>query len=247
MTAYYDTIAKQYQQYQQLPKNLHIDVYTYFTLLGEFVGKSILDLGCGEGFYIRKFRHEGAARVVGVDISPKMIELAREEEARNPVGIAYFVGDVQEIGQIGSFDLVVASYLLNYAQTKEQLLKMCQSIFSNLKPGGRFVSINNNLEQPPESYPICKKYGFIKSISQPLAEGTPITLTITIPGQGQKFSFDNYYLNRSTYEWAFRSVGFKEIRWYSPLVSPEGVQEFGQEFWQDFLDYQPMVGIECLK
>ena len=247
MIAYYDTIAKQYQQFHELPQSRYIDAYTYFNLLGNIGGKSILDLGCGEGFYTRKFRQEGAARVVGVDISPKMIELAREEEAREPVDIEYIVGDVQEIGQIGSFDLVVASYLLNYAQTKEQLLLMCQSIFANLKPGGRFVSINNNLEQPPESYPICEKYGFIKSISKPLAEGTPITLTLTIPGQGQKFSFDNYYLSRATYEWAFQTAGLKEIRWHSPLVSPEGVQEFGKEFWQDFLDYQPMVGIECLK
>ena len=117
MTASYDSISQQYQQSKQLPKGLHIDVCTYFTLLGELVGKSILDLGCGEGFYTRRFKQKGAARVVGVDISTKMIELAREEEAREPLGIEYIVGDVQEIGQIGSFDLVVASYLLNCAQT----------------------------------------------------------------------------------------------------------------------------------
>ncbi len=146
---------------------------------------------------------------------------------------------------IDSFDLVVASYLLNYAQTKEQLLKMCQSIFANLKPGDRFVSVNDNSEQLPESYLISEKYGFIKSISEPLREGTPITYTMS--ADGQKFRFDNYYLSKATYEWAFRSVGFKDIRWQKPIVSPEGVQEFGKEFWQDFLDYAPMVGIECLK
>ncbi len=245
MVAYYDTIAKQYQQSTQLPKGLNIDVYTYFELLGELTGKSLLDLGCGEGFYPRKFRQNGAATVVGVDISPKMIELAQQEEAREPLGIEYLVADVCELGQIGSFDLVVASYLLNYAQTKEQLLQMCQTIYINLKPNSRFVGINNNLEQTPESYPLCTKYGFTKSISQPLAEGVPITLTFFV--DGQKFSFDNYYLSRDTYEWAFRTAGFREIRWQSPIVSPSGVQEFGQEFWPDFLDYQPMVGIEAGK
>ena len=180
MVAYYDTISQQYKQSKQLPKGLHIDIYTYFTLLGDLVGKSILDLGCGEGFYTRKFRQEGAARVVGVDISEKMIELATEEEAREPLGIEYIVGDVQEIGQIGSFDLVVASYLLNCAQTKEQLLKMCQTISANLKPDGRFVGINDNVEQFPESYPLCEKYGFIKSRSEPLREGTPINLWLAL-------------------------------------------------------------------
>lgn len=182
---------------------------------------------------------------MGVDLSQKMIELARQQEAREPLGIKYIVADVCELGEIGSFELVVASYLLNYAQTKEQLLKMCRIIFANLKLDGRFVTINDNIQQPPESYPICKKYGYTKNISELLTEGTPITLTFSV--DGQEFSLINYYLSRATYEWAFRTAGFKEIRWHKPIVSPEGVREFGKEFWQDFLDYQPIVGIECLK
>ena len=247
MTAYYDTIAEQYKKTKESPRSLHIDEYTYFSLVGDLTGKSLLDLACGEGFFTRKFKNKGADRVVGVDISPKMIELARQEEAKKTLGIEYIVADVCELGKIGNFDLVVASYLLNYAQTKQELLKMCRIIYANLKLGGRFVSINENLQQSPESYAICEKYGYTKSISEPLQEGTPITLTFTIPGQGQKFSFDNYYLSRATYEWAFRTVGFKEIRWHQPMVSPEGVQEFGKQFWQDFLDYAPIVGIECWK
>ncbi len=39
-------------------------------------------------------------------------------------------------------------------------------------------------------------------------------------------------------------VGFQDVRWHSPRVSPEGLQKFGQDFWQDFIDYQPIVGIE---
>ena len=245
MVAYYDTIAKQFKKSQELPRALNIDVHTYFHLLGDIARKSILDLGCGEGFYTRKFKQKGAATVVGVDISEKMLELARQEEAREPLGIEYVVCDVLELGKIGSFDLVVASYLLNYAQTKEQLLKMCQTIYANLKLGSRFVSINNNLQQPPESYPICKKYGFTKSISEPLQEGTPIILTFCV--DGEQFNIENYYFSKATYEWAFRTVGFKEIHWHQPMVSREGVQEFGQEFWQDFLDYAPIVGIECVK
>ena len=245
MAAYYDSIAQQYQQLHQLPKNRYIDAYTYLNLLGELAGKSILDLGCGEGFYTRQFSHLGATRVVGVELSPKMIELAKQEEAREPLGIEYIVADVCELGQIGSFELVVASYLLNHAQTKAQLLKMCQTIYANLKPSGRFVGINDNVAQSPESYPLCEKYGLTKSISGSLAEGVPIALTFFV--DGQKFSLYNYYLSKATYEWAFRTAGFKKIRWHQPIVSPEGVQEFGQEFWQDFLDCAPIIGIECLK
>ncbi|WP_392535107.1 class I SAM-dependent methyltransferase [Nostoc sp. C117] len=245
MTAYYDSIAEQYKKSKQLPFRLHIEAYTYFNLLGNLLEKSLLDLACGEGFYTRQFKLQGAAKVIGVEISEKMIELARQEEVREAQNIEYILGDVLELGKIGSFDLVVASYLLNYAQTREQLLKMCQNIFINLKPGGRFVTMNNNASQPPTSYLATEKYGFIKSIDSLLQEGTPIKYTIS--ANEQKFSFNNYYLSTETYEWAFRSVGFKEIRWQKPIVSPEGVEEFGEQFWQDFIDCMPIIGIECLK
>ncbi len=244
---HYDTIAEEYKKSREWPYRLHIEEYTYFNLLSNLTGKSIIDLACGEGLYTRKMKHKGAERLVGVDISPKMIELARREDAKEPLSIEYIVCDVIKMGKIGSFDLVVASYLLNYAQTKEELRKMCQNIYANLKPGGRFVSINDNLEQSPKSYAICEKYGYTKSISEPLQEGTPITLTFRIPGDNKTFSFDNYYLSKATYEWALRTAGFKEIHWYKPIVSPKGVREFGKEFWQNFLDYAPIVGIECLK
>ncbi len=71
---------------------------------------------------------------------------------REPLGLEYLVSDVLELGKISDFDLVVAFFLLNHAQTKQQLLKMCQSLSANLKPGGRFIAFNNNLELPPESY-----------------------------------------------------------------------------------------------
>jgi toxoflavin synthase len=48
--------------------------------------------------------------------------LAKQEEEKEPLGIEYIIADVAEISFIDSFDLVVASFVLNYALTKEQLL-----------------------------------------------------------------------------------------------------------------------------
>ena len=118
---------------------------------------------------------------------------------------------------------------------------MCQTVYINLKPGGRFVTINDNLQQCPESYGICEKYGYTKSISKTLQEGTPITLTFRTPGDNKTVSFDNYYLSKETYEWAFQTVGFEEIHLHQPIVSSEGIQEFDLEFWQDFLEYAPAL------
>jgi ubiquinone/menaquinone biosynthesis C-methylase UbiE len=43
-------------------------------------------------------RRHGATRVVGVDVSEGMIALAREEEAREPLGVQYVKSAVEELG-----------------------------------------------------------------------------------------------------------------------------------------------------
>uniref|UniRef100_B8HQR3 Methyltransferase type 11 n=1 Tax=Cyanothece sp. (strain PCC 7425 / ATCC 29141) TaxID=395961 RepID=B8HQR3_CYAP4 len=241
MSAPYDRIAQQYKRSKQLPFRLHSEMYTYLQLLGDVSGQTVLDLACGDGTYSRLLKRQGAARVVGVDMSEKMIELAVAEETRAPLGIEYLVSTAEDIGKIDQFDLVVAAFLLNYAQTREQLQQMCESIALNLKPGGRFVGINNNQEQPPETYPKCAAYGFIKTIAGPLQSGRAITYIFIDPDTQQEFRFDNYYLGQTTYDAVLTETGFTDVSWHTPLISAAGVEEFGQVFWQDFLSYPPIL------
>jgi hypothetical protein len=35
------------------------------------------------------------------------------------------------------------------------------------------------------------------------------------------------------------------VRWHRPAVSAAGVQQCGLDYWQDFLDVAPIIGIEC--
>jgi hypothetical protein len=55
------------------------------------------------------------------------------------------------------------------------------------------------------------------------------------------------YLDVAAHEEAFRAAGFSEIHWYAPRLSPEGEAAFGRDFWATFLDYSPIVFIECVK
>ncbi|WP_437964251.1 class I SAM-dependent methyltransferase [Sorangium sp. So ce260] len=52
-------------------------------------GKSVLDVACGDGDDARLFRQRGAARVVGVDVSERMITAARrrEREEQRSIGV----------------------------------------------------------------------------------------------------------------------------------------------------------------
>ncbi|WP_204106306.1 MULTISPECIES: class I SAM-dependent methyltransferase [Spirulina sp. CCY15215] len=247
MTAHYDRIAELYVKTQDLPYRPHIEEYTYWQIIEDIAGLSVLDLACGDGLYTRQFKEKGASRVVGVDISSKMIELAREQENERPLGIEYIVRDALKLGKIGEFDRVVSSYLLAYAQTRSQLLQMCLHIFLNLKPGGYFISINTNYQFPHQESSRLKKYGITFTLPTSIQEGEAIAFTLKTIGDGQDVEFDNYYFNRSTYEEVFREVGFSEIHWHQLIVSPEGIEVKGREFWQDFLDYPIFIGIKCLK
>lgn len=240
----YNEIAEQYRESKQLPFRRHIEEHTLFEIIGDAAGKSVLDLACGEGIYARKLRRSGA-RVVGVDLSEAMLALGRAEEQREPLGIDYVLGDVASLGWIGSFDLVIGSYLLNYARTREQLLQFCQTIHKNLVEGGRFIGINNNPAHPPDLYASSRKYGFIKSGATPQREGDIVRYTNFIGGA--ELSLDNYYLSKETHEWAFQTAGFRWFEWRPLQVSGEGVRSMGAEFWRDLLEHRPFIGLEAAR
>lgn len=87
MTTFYDNVADEYEDILKLPFAKHIDEYSYLSVLGDITSKSILDFGCGEGIFTRKFKQRGAGRVVRVDVSEKLIEKARLKESQESLGI----------------------------------------------------------------------------------------------------------------------------------------------------------------
>jgi 2-polyprenyl-3-methyl-5-hydroxy-6-metoxy-1,4-benzoquinol methylase len=156
----YDRIAEQYKRAKFWPWRTHIERYTLLRLVGDVAGKAVIDLACGEGYYTRALRRQGAARVVGVDLSRGMIGLAEAEEARLPLGVEYRVGDSRSLEVLAEFDLAFAAYLLNYARTAEELTQMCRAVAGALRPGGRFVTANSN---PPGRPPTSPRAAFTAS------------------------------------------------------------------------------------
>ena len=161
----------------------------------------MIDLACGEGYYTRALRQQGA-RIVGVDLSRAMIGLAEAEEARRPLGVEYRVGDVRTLDVCGEFDLAFAAYLLNYAHTAEELAQMCRAVARACKPGGRFVTVNSNPAEPTVAFPAARAYGFSRRVEGELVEGAPLVLEFFLP-EGS-FEVTNYYLSRGTMEEVLR-------------------------------------------
>ncbi|OCL08251.1 S-adenosyl-L-methionine-dependent methyltransferase [Glonium stellatum] len=131
--------------------------------LGDVIGKRTLDLACGTGRYFRLLIELGAASVVGVDISPVVVEGA-QEALKGDSRFEFRVADCSKPLQVwieedGTFDVIFAGYFLNYASREEDLLGVWHNIYANLKPGGRFVSITTNIMMDMENG-IIDFYGF---------------------------------------------------------------------------------------
>ena len=87
----------QLDRYRNPPRDTPFALEYAFHLLGDVRGKTVLDFGCGTGENIVPLAERGA-RVIGMDISPDLIALARKRlndanlEARLEVGSAYDTG-----------------------------------------------------------------------------------------------------------------------------------------------------------
>jgi toxoflavin synthase len=241
----YDAIANDYKRAKLQPWRSFIESFTLMNLVGDLAAKLVVDLACGEGFYTRLLRLQGATKVVGVDLSEAMIELARAEERKYPLGIEYEVQDARDLRLNEEFDLAIAAYLLNYARSREDLTSMTRGIARCLKPGGRFITANTNPGANLLALPSFHKYGFELRTGNGLIEGAPITWVFHL--ESGSIEVENYYLSPATHEEALRAAGFREVRWHGPQLSPLGEAAQGRDYWSDFLTDPPLIFIECLK
>lgn len=114
---------------------------------------------------------------------------------------------------------------------------MCQGVAHCVKPGGRFVTVNCSPTLDFPSAPSYRKYGFEITVAGNFREGVPIRWRFFL--ESGSFEIENYYLDEVIHEEAFRSAGFREMRWHQPRLSPEGEAAYGREFWQSLLDHPP--------
>ncbi len=104
-------------------------------LLPDFSGKRVLDLGCGYGWHCRYAAEHGASQVLGVDISYRMLERAREIN-ETPV-IVYRRAAMEDLVlPDASCDVVLSSLAFHYVRDFEPLVARIRRF---LPTGGTFV------------------------------------------------------------------------------------------------------------
>jgi ubiquinone/menaquinone biosynthesis C-methylase UbiE len=104
-------------------------------MLPDMRGLRVADLGCGYGWFCRWAREHGAAQVLGVDVSERMLARARSMTA--DAAITYRRGDMEHLTlPEASLDLAYSSLALHYIVDLPGLLATVQRA---LVPGGHLV------------------------------------------------------------------------------------------------------------
>jgi len=224
-----------------------VDTFSLLRLIGDVEDQELLDIACGEGHFTRRLRQAGASKVVGLDISERMIELARAQEALQPLGIDYVVGDATDLARPPqNFDIVTCAYLMVYARSRAELDRMCAGIASRVRPGGRFVTINVN----PNIYhydprPDYRKYGFEVRLADHAYEGAPIDFTVLVGEAG--LHIQNYYMPVRAYRSALEAAGFTDVVVRDPEIPPEALAAHEPGFWDAMIDRPVFSLIDCRK
>ena len=118
-----DIFFEKYSQMERSKKGLSGagEWETLKALLPDFQGQRLLDLGCGYGWHCIYAMEHGAVSAVGVDISGKMLEVAREktEDSR----VRYVECAMEDIDfPDESFDVVLSSLAFHYVESFSQVV-----------------------------------------------------------------------------------------------------------------------------
>lgn len=118
--------------------------------LNEYIDKKdikrVLDLGCGNGKHVLFFTELGYD-VVGIDISPKGIELGKKWLKKNGLSAELYAEDLNDLSEKhGNFDLILSCGVLDHIPLIEAK-KAIQKVKEKLNPGGYlYITLRSTLD-----------------------------------------------------------------------------------------------------
>lgn len=116
--------AETYNRWYETPLGRWIGQREIGLLLGELQphpGESLLDVGCGTGYFTRALVSATGGRVSGVDINPEWVAYARRQDTAN---VSYDIADARALPyQTASFDLVVSIATLCFIQEERDAVR----------------------------------------------------------------------------------------------------------------------------
>ena len=111
-------------------------------------GKSMLDIGCGNGFWTGVFREWGVAAYTGIDITDALFDGLRRRHPR----FEFICGDFTQIPLSRQFDLITMIDVTQHVTDDGQLARMLGRVPSVLSRDGVFIVTFWNEQRPQEHF-----------------------------------------------------------------------------------------------
>jgi SAM-dependent methyltransferase len=110
-------------------------------MLPDLNGKEVVELGCGTAYFGAWIKRAGAARVVGVDVTPAQLATAARLNEEFGLGLELVEANAEETGLPGaSFDLAVSEYGASIWCDPDRWIPEAARL---LRPGGELVFLRN--------------------------------------------------------------------------------------------------------
>ncbi len=140
MPASWDEVAKDYHKTVGETGDSYHRTYVnpiIFDIIGDIRGLSVLDLACGQGYLSRILARKGA-KVVGIDISEKMLEIARASEESESLDVTYICCNSGEMTEIAdaSMDFIVSTFGFHDIKEIDSTIEECSRVLTR---GGKLV------------------------------------------------------------------------------------------------------------
>lgn len=136
---YFYELAAKYDAWFTTPHGRYVQHYEHEMIMDLADIKAdmdVADVGCGTGLYTEELCRLGA-KVVGIDISPEMLEIAAKKTMLYQDQIKFVVGDAASLPFYdNSFDLVFSVTAMEFFQKPKQCL---HEMYRILRPGGHMV------------------------------------------------------------------------------------------------------------
>ena len=167
----YDDIAEGYDQWVGTYPMYNDPFFSAVeALMGDVTGQRICDLACRQG-RVSRYLADQDARVVGIDLSAKLLEIARRHEVELPRGIKYLLADAQslDVEEVGTFNGVICFLALMDIPALASTLKSAARI---LRPDGWFIfSILHPCFHTSQSGELVLPEGVVRTIRRYFVEG----------------------------------------------------------------------------
>jgi demethylmenaquinone methyltransferase/2-methoxy-6-polyprenyl-1,4-benzoquinol methylase len=170
-------------------------------------GDTVLDIACGTGDLTEQFAQTAASRVIGIDFTPAMLEIAREKVKPRPhsAKVEYREGDAMNLAVAdASADVVsIAFGIRNVAQPARAFAEF----FRVLKPGGRLVVLEfDRPRTPPMSWGYDLYCGWIMPRTATLISGDKSGAYKYLPA-----SVDSFF-TRDQMQQELRNARFSDVK-----------------------------------